>query len=134
MVGHFHPDSGLARLLASILCGAAAIGFALRCYFGTIAIERQGQRIKGLNLIMLFVAAAALMRDVGEQAISDPLIVLGFTLLAFVVFSGLLRLSMLVFLPAGKGRALALGLMFSQRNMGLMLAATGEVLPELTWL
>jgi len=83
---------------------------------------------------MLFVAAAALMRDVGEQAISDPLIVLGFTLLAFVVFSGLLRLSMLVFLPAGKGRALALGLMFSQRNMGLMLAATGEVLPELTWL
>lgn len=124
----------LALKLAGILCGAAAVGFALRWYFGTIAIERQGQRINGLNLIMLFVAAAAMMRDVGERAMSDPLIVLGFTLLAFVVFSGLLGLSLLVFLPAGKGRAMALGLMFAQRNVGLMLAAAGEVLPELTWL
>jgi hypothetical protein len=34
----------------------------------------------------------------------------------------------------GRQRALALGLMVSQRNMGLMLAATDGVLPGMTWL
>lgn len=124
----------LAAKLAGILCGAALTGFALRRFFGIAAIERQGQRLNGLNLIMLFVAAAALMRDVAERALNDPLTVISFTFVAFVVFSGILGVSMLVFLPAGKGRAMALGLMFSQRNVGLMLAATGGVLPELTWL
>ena len=37
-------------------------------------------------------------------------------------------------LRAGQERALALGLMVSQRNMGLMLAATDGALPGLTWL
>ena len=35
---------------------------------------------------------------------------------------------------AGPERAFALGLMVSQRNMGLMLAATEGVLPGTTWL
>lgn len=124
----------LAVKLAAILCGAAFVGFILRRIFGLAAIERQGQRINGLNLIMLFIAAAALMRDVAERAISDPLIVLAYTFLAFVVFGGVLGASMLVFLSIGKEHALALSLMFSQRNVGLMLAATSGVVPELAWL
>jgi hypothetical protein len=39
-----------------------------------------------------------------------------------------------VFGRLGPERALALGLMVSQRNMGLMVAATDGVLPGLTWL
>ena len=35
---------------------------------------------------------------------------------------------------AGRERAFALALMASQRNMGLMLAATSGALPDLTWL
>lgn len=124
----------LAVKLATILCGAAFVGFILRRIFGITAIERQGQRINGLNLIMLFIAAAALMRDVAERAISDPLLVLAFTFIAFVVFGGVLGVSMLVFLSVGKEHALALSLMFSQRNVGLMLAATSGVVPELAWL
>ena len=38
----------------------------------------------------------------------------------------------IVFAAAGRDRALALGCMTAQRNMGLMLAATGGALPELT--
>jgi BASS family bile acid:Na+ symporter len=41
---------------------------------------------------------------------------------------------MLVFRRLGHERALALGLLVSQRNMGLMVAATGGALPGLTWL
>jgi BASS family bile acid:Na+ symporter len=42
--------------------------------------------------------------------------------------------TMLVFRRLGPGRALALGLLVSQRNMGLMVAATDGALPGLTWL
>jgi hypothetical protein len=63
-----------------------------------------------------------------------PLQVAGLALLAFVMFFGLLGLTMRVFRRLGPERALALGLMVSQRNMGLMVAATDGVLPGLTWL
>ena len=46
----------------------------------------------------------------------------------------LLGATMLVFRKAGYARAMSLGLMVSQRNMGLMLAATDGVLPGTTWL
>jgi hypothetical protein len=45
-----------------------------------------------------------------------------------------LGLTTLLFSWAGRERALALGLLASQRNMRMMLAATGGALPELTWL
>ena len=54
--------------------------------------------------------------------------------LAFAVFFALLGVTTLIFRKAGHERALALGLMVSQRNMGLMLAATDGVLPGTTWL
>jgi len=54
--------------------------------------------------------------------------------LAFGVFFALFAITALIFAWAGRERALALGFMTSQRNMGLMLAATGGALPDLTWL
>jgi BASS family bile acid:Na+ symporter len=55
-------------------------------------------------------------------------------MLAFAVFFALLATTALVFRKVGYGRAIALGLMVAQRNMGLMLAATNGVLPETAWL
>jgi BASS family bile acid:Na+ symporter len=60
--------------------------------------------------------------------------VLALTLLAFAVFFAILGATLLLFARAGKARAFALGFMTAQRNMGLMLAATGGAVPELTWL
>jgi hypothetical protein len=45
-----------------------------------------------------------------------------------------MAITTLVFIAAGRGRALAIGWSAANRNMGLMLAATGGVLPEVTWL
>jgi BASS family bile acid:Na+ symporter len=56
------------------------------------------------------------------------------TALAFAVFFALLGVTMLIFRGLGRERALALGLMVCQRNMGLMVAATDGVLPGTTWL
>jgi hypothetical protein len=50
------------------------------------------------------------------------------------VFFALVAATVLIFRKAGYARAMALGMMVSQRNMGLMLAATDGVLPGTAWL
>jgi hypothetical protein len=124
----------LAVKLFAILFGAAFIGFSLRRFLGPAAIERQKDRINGINIIVLFVFVAAIMKDVGARVLFAPVPTMALSLLAFAAYFALLLLTVLVFLPAGRECAFALGFMVSQRNLGLMLAATGGALPDLTWL
>ena len=77
---------------------------------------------------------AAVMGNVAGSLLADPLRTAELGLLAFAIFFALMGVTVLVFRAAGAERALALGLMVSQRNMGLMLAATEGVLPGTTWL
>lgn len=124
----------LAAKLFAILAGAALIGLVLRRVLGVAAIERHKERIDGLNILVLFVFVAAVMESVGARFLASPMTTMALTALAFVVFFAVLFLTALLFLPAGRERALALGLMASQRNMGLMLAGSGGALPDVTWL
>jgi hypothetical protein len=124
----------LAAKLFAILGGAALVGFGLRRFFGLAGIERHKDRIDGFNVIVLFVFVAAVMESVGVRVLAAPMITMALAALAFVVFFAVLFLTVIMFLPAGRERALALGFMASQRNMGLMLAATGGALADLTWL
>ena len=128
------PPLIMAIKLFAILVGAALVGFGIRRFVGIVAIERQSERINGFNVIVLFVFVAAVMESVGTRILVDTMTTTFLTALAFGVFFAVLFLTVLVFLTAGRERALALGFMVSQRNMGLMLAATGGALPELTWL
>jgi hypothetical protein len=102
--------------------------------FGRAAIIRRKAPIDGLNILILMVFVSAVMGSVAESFWHAPLKVIGLTLLAFAIFFVLLGATMLVFRRFGAERALALGLMVCQRNMGLMVAATDGVLPGLTWL
>ena len=128
------PPLILAIKLFVILAGAALVGLIVRRALGLAAIARHKERIDGLNILVLFVFVAAVMESVGARLLATPLLTTGLAALAFVVFSAVLLLTTLLFLSAGRARALALGFMASQRNMGLMLAATGGALPDLTWL
>jgi len=124
----------LAVKLFQILFGAAVIGLGLRRLFGTKTIAHHREEINGFNVLILFVFVAAIMENVGARILADTMTTIVFTALAFSVFFGVLIMSTIVFLPAGRKRALSIGIMVSQRNMGLMLAATGGVLPDLAWL
>lgn len=124
----------LAAKLFAILAGAALVGFGLRRFFALAAIERHKDRIDGFNVVVLFVFVAAVMESVGVRVLTAPMITMALAALAFVVFFAVLFLTVIMFLSTGRERALALGFMASQRNMGLMLAATGGALPDLTWL
>jgi BASS family bile acid:Na+ symporter len=124
----------LAVKLFAILAGAGLVGLGARRVLGLAAIERQKESINGLNILILFVFVAAVMENVGARFLTSPMATMALAAFAFVVFFTILFLTALLFLSAGREHALALGLMASQRNMGLMLAGSGGALPDLTWL
>ncbi|MGY3602502.1 MULTISPECIES: Na+-dependent transporter [unclassified Bradyrhizobium] len=124
----------LGAKLFLILAGALAAAAIIRLLFGLAAIERHKAPIDGLNILILLVFVCAVMGPVAPSFWREPLQALGLTLLAFAVFFALLAGTMLVFRRFGMERALSLAVMVSQRNMGLMVAATDGVLPGLTWL
>ena len=120
--------------LFAILAGAILAAAVIRRLAGADAIVRYKQAIDGFNILVLLVFVSAVMGTVAASFWADPAGVLLLTVFAFVIFAVLLGATVLVFRKAGRERALALGLMVSQRNMGLMLAGTDGVVPGLTWL
>jgi predicted Na+-dependent transporter len=126
--------TALGLKLASILAGSLVVAAVIRRAVGAAAIHRHRLPIDGINIVILLVFVSAVMGNVAGQLFADPLRMVGIALLAFAVFFLLVGITALVFRAAGRERALALGLMVSQRNMGLMVAATDGLLPGTTWL
>jgi hypothetical protein len=119
-----------------ILGGAGILAFLCRRIIGTEIINHSKEAIDGFNILILFVFVTAVMANVLTQFMASPLTTILMTILALLVFLALFSLTVLFFIAAGQNRsdAVSLGLLASQRNMGLMLAATNGVLPDLTWL
>jgi predicted Na+-dependent transporter len=133
------PELALSPLalglkLFAIVAGSLCAAVIIRRFAGVAAIRRVANQIDGMNILLVFIFVAAVMENVAGRFIADPLGMIGITVLAFAVTFGLLALTSLVFVRAGRERAFVLGLMASQRNMGLMLAATGGAVPDLTWI
>jgi BASS family bile acid:Na+ symporter len=122
-----------AKLLA-MLAGAAIIAWLVRRVAGQPRVDARMAHIDGLSVIALFFFAVALMDGVLASILGAPLKVLGLTALSFGLSLGLAALTALVFARFGLSQALALGLAAGNRNMGLMLAAAGTAVPDLTWL
>ena len=124
----------LGLRLVLMLAGAACVATAIRAMFGRVFVERQAERIDGLNVLVLFAFALALMGDVAASTIERPMHVLGLLALSTAVTFGLSALTALVFWPAGSRTALPLAHAAGSRNTGLMLAAAAGLVPELVWL
>jgi hypothetical protein len=125
---------GLGLKLVAILAGSLFVAAGIRWTVGASAIKRHARAIDGLNILILFVFVAAVMADVAGGFLADPVKMIELGTFAFAVSFALLGVTTLIFRRLGRERALALGLMVSQRNMGLMLAATDGGVPGLTWL
>jgi len=125
---------GLGLRLLLILAGSALSAALIRRIAGGGWIDRQRESIDGLSVVTLFVFAVAVMDGVGIGLLTRPWVMIGLTTLAFVLALGLTALTTIVFARVGWGRSLALGLACGHRNLGLMLAATGGTIPDLSWL
>jgi hypothetical protein len=120
--------------LFAILAGSLLAAAVIRRIVGAAAIERYREPIDGLNILFMLVFVTAVMGTVAGSFLADPLRITAILIFAFAVFFALLVVTVLIFRKLGRERALALGLVVSQRNMGLMLAATQGVLPGGAWL
>ena len=125
---------GLGLKLAAILAGSALAAAVIRRIAGRAFIEAQRERIDGLSVIAMFMFAVAAMDGVTDHFRADPMLVLKLLALAFALALGLIAITALTFLRAGRALALAIGLIAGNRNVGLMLAATGFVVPDVAWL
>jgi BASS family bile acid:Na+ symporter len=123
---------GLGLKLFTIIAVAAGAGLLMRWLVGAAAIRRRREELDGVNILLSFVFVAAVMQHVLAQAMNAPLRLFVIGAGAVAVFFAILGVTTIVFAAAGGQRALALGCMAAQRNMGLMLAATGGALPDLT--
>ena len=124
----------LGLKLLGILTASLLAATVIRRLFGSEAIQRHRRPIDGINIVILLVFASAVMGDVATDFFAAPLFTIGVALLAFAVYFTLLAVTTLIFRRVGHERAFAIGLMVSQRNLGLMLAATAGALPATTWL
>lgn len=126
--------TALGGRLFVILAASIVGGLLLRRAVGPARIARYRLEIDGINIIGLFVFAAALMGDVAAGLLASPLLWMALLATGVAVFAVFFGLSVLVFQGAGREAALAVGFMTAQRNVGLMLAAAGGLLSDLTWL
>jgi BASS family bile acid:Na+ symporter len=124
----------LGMKLLAMLAGTALAAALIRKAMGAARVARRSGSIDGLSVIALFVFAIGLMDGVGANILTRPLLVAGMTVFVFALTIALIVATCLLFQRAGRSPALALGLAVGSRNMGLMVAAAGSAVPELTWL
>lgn len=137
---HFFLGTALASPAAFglklflIIAGCACAGYLIRRITGRAFIEAQRERIDGLSVLAMFMFAVAAMDGVAGQFVADPIFVIELMALAFGLGIGLIAITTLIFWRAGSARALAIGLIAGNRNIGLMMAATGFMVPDVAWL
>ncbi len=124
----------LGLKLSLILFGSMAIGLILRRVAGEARIMRRSEEIDGINVLILFVFVAAVLSDVSEQFLVAPIRMLSYIAVATLTFAATLCVTSLVFFWLGFRESISVGFLTAQRNMGLLFAATGGAMPELTWL
>ena len=124
----------LGLKLLTILGSAIIVSVIVRRVAGMEGIHRYRAEIDGINIIVLYIFAAPVMQRFLPALLHEPLTVLWVMLLALALFAAYYIVTVLLFIRAGRDQALALGIMTSLRNLGLLIAATGGAVPELSWI
>ena len=117
-----------------IIAGCALAATIIRRVTGQAFLEAQRERIDGQSVLAMSTFAIAAMDGVVDHFRADLLLVIELVALAFALALGMIALTALVFLRVGRASAFAIGLIAGNRNVGLMLAATGFAVPDIAWL
>lgn len=125
---------GLAFRLALVMGGTAAAGLGLRRLIGPKALAGMKSHLDGANVLLLGLLALGLMDGMTAAFFSRPLFMAGLVGLTVALSLCAIAATMLAFRSVGGGEALILGFAAAHRNMSVMIAATGAVLPHETWL
>ncbi|MGE0341051.1 MAG: hypothetical protein AB7O79_14380 [Xanthobacteraceae bacterium] len=124
----------LALRLFGIIVGAFLVAGLIRRILGDEKIAGSKGVIDGISVVLLVLFGITAMDGVTARAIREPALVAGLSLLTFAIAIGIYLLTTLLFWREGLKKSLALGFSSAHRNMGVMVAAAGSGLPELTWI
>jgi len=122
-------EIGLAAFmlrLAAIVGGAFAAAWIVRRCVRADALRRHGRLLDGVSVALLVVFAIAIMDGLTAYAFARPGFVIGATLAAFAANLLLQMFGALAFLRLGLQRALTVGLLSGNCNMGLVLVALAD--------
>jgi BASS family bile acid:Na+ symporter len=111
--------------LALIVGGAFAIAWLARRLVPEAAIARNARALDGVAVIWMVVFAIGIMEGVTALALEHPGYVIGATIASFAANVVLQAVGALAWLRQGMQRALTVGLLTGNRNMGLVLVALG---------
>jgi BASS family bile acid:Na+ symporter len=110
---------------------AVALALVLRRVIGKARLAQVAQPLDGTVVLLMLIFVVGIMDGVTERALADPGTALLWFLAAWLANPLLQLLGWLAFAWLGRGRALTVGLMSGNRNMGLLLAALpGAVDPD----
>jgi BASS family bile acid:Na+ symporter len=109
-----------------------AAAWTLRRHLPSGLIERNAERLDGVNVVILVFAALAMMDGVTARLLAAPMTVALF-LAAAVSFNATFQaLGAAIYWRRGRRTAFSMGLSLGNRNMALMLVLTGGILgPDL---
>lgn len=124
----------LALRLVLLLAASAGLAYALRRLAGGRRIAAAQAHIDGLNVLILFVFAVAVMDGVSARFQAAPLLTVGIAALTFAVALFQMGVTMLAFSASRRDQAFVVAHAAGNRNMGLIVAALGGSLPDLAWL
>jgi bile acid:Na+ symporter, BASS family len=124
----------LIQRLTFLIGGAIIAAFVFRFLLGVERIKRNNVVFDGIGVLMYFLFAIAAMDGVLDAAITRPMLVARFLLVACAIalIGFLASWFLLLFLKPAERFALAYPT--GQRNMGLLVAALGAATPETTYL
>jgi len=111
--------------LALIVGGAFAIAWLARRFVPEAAIARNARALDGVAVIWMVVFAIGIMEGVTALALEHPGYVIGATVASFAANVVLQAVGAFAWLRQGMQRALTVGLLTGNRNMGLVLVALG---------
>lgn len=123
----------MAERLAVFVIGSALVATLIRKLAGVERVRDARHLLDGVNVVLLFIFAVALMDGVAARAFAEPILVLGLVALSFLVAGGIIAATTIAFLHFGRRDALSLALTAGNRNMGLMASALIAGLPDLAW-
>ncbi len=122
------PAALTLRLLALVL-PAFALARLLRGRIGEARLAAFADVLAGLAALGLVVFAIGIMDGVTARLTADPGFVAGCLLAVTVLNVGLQAVTALVFAGCGRRRALTLGLVAGNNNLGLVVAAIADSAP-----
>ena len=115
--------------MAAIVAGAMVFAALVRVIFSRAAIDAKAGEIDGLAVVLLLVFAVAIMDRAAVTLRENLDLFLAVLGASFALNLFLQALTWLLFLPAGRGEAVALGLSNGNRNAGLALAGLPATAP-----